>query len=157
MHVGLGVLPCLINQLGTDFSSFFLKLKIFLLTALLIKETFFFFLSVSRFDPLVQGKDVLSGLHANTHLAQVNGFISRFEATGNADAAHAVSNFFSAVTTSHSFSTGGSNWFERWFDPASLGAAINDSDAAANTQESCTTYNILKAELMWLIFTKERF
>ncbi|KAG7674396.1 hypothetical protein Ndes2526B_g05121 [Nannochloris sp. 'desiccata'] len=96
------------------------------------------------FDPLVQNQDVLSGLHANTHLAQVNGFASRFEATGDETAAAAVVNFFNIVTNRHSYSTGGSNWFEHWGDGQSLGDAIDNADAAANTQESCTTYNILK-------------
>jgi DUF1680 family protein len=158
------------------------------------------------FDPMVAGNDTLSGLHANTHLAQINGFASRFEATGDESAAAAVSNFFRLVTQHHSYSTGGSNWYERWGRPESLKDAIDDvstsenvffgnltymeasasiygsisvsciivfllllsslpnqnlvseasslrkkpttlavqTAAAANTQESCTTYNILK-------------
>lgn len=78
------------------------------------------------YNPLVAGQDVLSGLHANTHLAQVNGFASRFDATGDESAALAVMNFFATVTKRHSFSTGGSNWFERWGDAESLGNAINN-------------------------------
>jgi DUF1680 family protein len=78
------------------------------------------------FDPLVQNQDVLTGLHANTHLAQVNGFASRFEATGDQSAAAAVLNFFNIVLQRHSYSTGGSNWFEHWGDGVSLGDAIDN-------------------------------
>ena len=46
------------------------------------------------YGPLVAGQDTLPGRHANTHLAQVNGFGARFEAMGDADAAAAVKNFF---------------------------------------------------------------
>lgn len=98
----------------------------------------------SWFSPLVNNTDVLAGLHANTHLAQVNGFVAKYESTGDENARRAVINFFNIITQNHSFSTGGSNWFERWGSPKSLATAIDNADAAANTQESCTTYNILK-------------
>ena len=78
------------------------------------------------YQPLVQGEDILQGLHANTHLAQVNGFASRFDATGDEAAALAVMNFFTTVTKNHSYSTGGSNWFEFWGPSQSLGNAINN-------------------------------
>jgi len=78
------------------------------------------------FDPLVQNQDVLSGLHANTHLAQLNGFASRFEATEDEAAAAAVVNFFNIVTEKHSYSTGGSNVFEHWGEGRALGDAIDN-------------------------------
>jgi DUF1680 family protein len=87
------------------------------------------------FDPLVQNQDVLSGLHANTHLAQVNGFASRFEATGDEAAAAAVVNFFDIVTSRHSYSTGGSNWFEHWGDGKALGDAIDNVSRVGKLKE----------------------
>lgn len=103
------------------------------------------FVKPNWFNPLAAGADVLAGRHANTHLAQVLGFAARFEATGHAASAAAVANFFTALTWNHSFSTGGSNWWEGWGQPASLGFAIGDDPKpAANTQESCTSYNVLK-------------
>jgi DUF1680 family protein len=84
------------------------------------------------FDPLVQNQDLLSGLHANTHLAQVNGFAARYEATGDETAAAAVVNFFNIVLQRHSYSTGGSNWFEHWGDGQDLGDAI-DNVSCSNT------------------------
>ena len=123
---------------------------------------------------MVEGRDVLLGLHANTHLAQVNGFGARFEATGDKDAGAAVTNFFKMVLqvrgaaaarqrgrqwsrpvawegTSvpfcgtdpppcpwppcslqhHSFSTGGSNWYEHWGQEDTLGDALSNASAAA--------------------------
>lgn len=105
-----------------------------------------FFDKPAFFKPLVDNKDTFNNLHANTHLAQVNGFIARYEASGRSDnqALSAVENFFSILTNSHSFSTGGSNFYEHWGVGKQLGDAISDSGAAANTQESCTTYNALK-------------
>lgn len=94
------------------------------------------FVKPNWFNPLAVGTDVLAGRHANTHLAQVLGFAARFEATGHMPSAAAVANFFTSITANHSFSTGGSNWWEGWGNPASLGTAINeDPRAAANTQE----------------------
>jgi len=78
------------------------------------------------YDALTHDADTFAGLHANTHLAQVNGFAARFEATGDPQAAAAVKNFFSIIEKAHSFSTGGSNWFEHWAQPRSLGEAVNN-------------------------------
>ncbi len=33
-------------------------------------------------EPLVRNEDILSGLHANTHIVLVNGFARRYESTG---------------------------------------------------------------------------
>lgn len=96
------------------------------------------------FEPLVKGDDPLPSLHANTHLAQVNGFVARAEVTGDEEAAAAVSRFFSLALSHHSFSTGGSNWYEHWYGEDLLGDAIKEPNAGASTQESCTQYNMLK-------------
>lgn len=42
---------------------------------------------------------------------QVNGFGARYESTGDEEARTAVKNFFRIITSNHSFSTGGSNWW----------------------------------------------
>eukprot|EP00887_Chlorella_sp_A99_P003672 scaffold7.g3672.t1 len=82
------------------------------------------------FEPLVKGDDPLPSLHANTHLAQaspaVNGFVARAEVTGDEEAAAAVSRFFSLALSHHSFSTGGSNWYEHWYGEDLLGDAIKE-------------------------------
>ena len=62
-----------------------------------------------------------------------------FEVTGNATRAAIVDNFFNAVTLHHSYPTGGSSDGEMWGDADLIGNYIN-----ADTEESCTTYNVLK-------------
>jgi hypothetical protein len=54
----------------------------------------------------------------------VNGFAAQFE-KGARDASYAaVTNFFSFVTTAHSFATGGSNDHEYWGPPLRVGDAV---------------------------------
>lgn len=96
------------------------------------------------FDPLSRGEDPLNGLHANTHLAQAVGFARRADERDDPTATFATLSFFNALTRRHSFSTGGSNWYEHWYAPDVQGDALANPDAGALTQESCTTYNVLK-------------
>jgi len=118
-----------------------------------------FFSKPNFYEPLVHGgtrnftnnadndddNDPLPGRHANTHLAQVNGFAARHTTTGDPSAKAAVSYFYSTILSHHSFSTGGSNWGEYWHDEDSLGSAVNDTSSEyGDTEESCTQYNILK-------------
>eukprot|EP00756_Hemistasia_phaeocysticola_P014971 Hpha_TRINITY_DN15377_c2_g13::TRINITY_DN15377_c2_g13_i1::g.88518::m.88518/K09955/K09955; uncharacterized protein len=89
--------------------------------------------------PLAAGVDDLDGNHANTHIPEVIGNQRGYEITGNlTDRAVAVE-FFAAVTKNHSFVTGGSNDHEHWGAPRRMGDQLN-----ADTEESCTQYNILK-------------
>ncbi|PSC73151.1 hypothetical protein C2E20_3677 [Micractinium conductrix] len=96
------------------------------------------------YRPLVEGQDPLPRLHANTHLAQVQGFAARYEHLGDDEALAATASFFALALQHHSFSTGGSNWYEHWGEEDSLGEAINNTDASYLTEESCTQYNMLK-------------
>ncbi|CAL8460830.1 g361 [Coccomyxa elongata] len=96
------------------------------------------------FQPLLQNTDPLPGLHANTHLAQVNGFAARFEKAGHESSYAAVTNFFSIVTRAHSFATGGNNDHEFWGPPRQLADSIVLQEHATETEETCTQYNMLK-------------
>jgi len=96
--------------------------------------------------PLAIGQDDLDashgntgGNHANTHIPEIIGSARGYELTGNSTQNKIASNFFSIVTTAHTFATGGSNDHEHWGKPHRMGYQL-DSD----TEESCTTYNILK-------------
>jgi len=89
-------------------------------------------------------QDVLGGLHANTHLAQVVGFAERFDAMGDTEASTAVRNFFDMVSGPHAYATGGSNDKEFWFEPGILGESVSIKNDAMETQEICTQYNVLK-------------
>jgi len=97
-------------------------------------------------SPLAIGEDDLDasygnagGNHANTHIPEIIGSARGFELTGNATQKAIVTNFFKIVTTAHSWATGGSNDREHWTTPNRMGDQLN-----ADTEESCTQYNILK-------------
>ena len=50
-----------------------------------------------------------------------------------------ANNFFNILSTTRNWATGGSNSGEMWGAPHRLGDGLN-----ADTEESCTTYNVLK-------------
>lgn len=96
--------------------------------------------------PLAVGQDDLDashgnvgGNHANTHIPEIIGSARGYEMTGNVTQKAIASNFFNIVTTAHSFATGGSNDHEHWGAPHLMGDQLD-----GDTEESCTTYNILK-------------
>ncbi|KXZ56392.1 hypothetical protein GPECTOR_1g348 [Gonium pectorale] len=100
---------------------------------------------------MVNGRDNLYDMHANTHLAQVVGFAAGYDSTGNATLRSAVSHFFDIVTQHHGYATGGTSVFERWEHRDNYAYAIAERYGAEwvprnslKTHETCTQYNILK-------------
>eukprot|EP00931_Biecheleriopsis_adriatica_P036106 TRINITY_DN20809_c0_g1_i1.p1 TRINITY_DN20809_c0_g1~~TRINITY_DN20809_c0_g1_i1.p1 ORF type:complete len:809 (+),score=167.38 TRINITY_DN20809_c0_g1_i1:31-2427(+) len=92
--------------------------------------------------PLAEGRDNLADLpfpHANFHLPEIIGNARAYELTGNTTDATITKVFFEALTSNHSYCTGGSNSGECWQQPRDLGAFLSDQ-----TEESCTQYNVLK-------------
>ena len=96
--------------------------------------------------PLAIGDDDLdashgntNGNHANTHIPEIIGSARGYEVSGNATQKAIAENFFSIVTQHHSWATGGSNDGEHWTTPDRMGNQLN-----ADTEESCTQYNMLK-------------
>ena len=67
--------------------------------------------------------------------------------TGNATDLAVVSTFYDAITANHSYATGGSNSGECWQGPRDLGNFLD-----AQTQESCTQYNVLKVGCGFFFF-----
>ncbi|KAG2492010.1 hypothetical protein HYH03_009740 [Edaphochlamys debaryana] len=94
--------------------------------------------------PLEVGTDILAGLHANTHLQQVNGFAMAYDIVGDVAARNATRNFFDIIVNGHSYATGGSSVYEGWFPPYQVSDAIWSERNALMTEETCTQYNILK-------------
>ena len=80
-----------------------------------------------------------NGNHANTHIPEIIGSQRGYELTGNETQKAIAVNFFHIVPANHSWATGGSNDGEHWGTPQRMGDALN-----ADTEESCTQYNILK-------------
>eukprot|EP01084_Bolivina_argentea_P301920 521017_1 len=103
----------------------------------LVTGNYFDHYSFSR--PLANNIDDLTGLHANTHIPEISGSARGYEVNGNETQRDITINFFNILNTTRTFSTGGSNDGEHWGAPYRLGDQMN-----ADTEESCTQYNILK-------------
>jgi len=89
--------------------------------------------------PLSLGADVTSNMHANTHIPVVIGAAEEYELTGDVHMLSTATGFFDAVSTGHTFATGGSSSGEWWGEPQRTGDQLD-----INGIESCSTYNILK-------------
>jgi hypothetical protein len=103
----------------------------------------------SILEPLVQNKDALNGLHANTQIPKVIGYMRIAQLTGNQPWSNAARFFWNTVTTNRTISIGGNSVREH-FHPA------NDFSSMIETREgpeTCNTYNMLK--LSKLLFTSE--
>ncbi len=92
--------------------------------------------------PLAVGEDTLADLpfpHANFHLPEVVGNARAYELSGNVTDAAVVNHFLEIISQNHSYATGGSSSGECWQPARDLGRYLD-----AQTEESCTQYNVLK-------------
>lgn len=101
--------------------------------------------------PLAEGRDILSGLHANTHIALVNGFVRRYENTGESYYHDAALNFWDMLVNHHCYVNGtssgprpvsttpASRTSEHWGVADHLSATLSGEIA-----ESCVTHNTQK-------------
>lgn len=98
-----------------------------------------------RFDraeflgPLALGHDNLSRIHANTHIPEICGAARRYEVTGEPAYREIVTFFWDRVVNTRTYATGGCSSGEMWPDPGCLAGTLGP-----NTQECCTTHNMLK-------------
>lgn len=91
-------------------------------------------------NPLLQQKDALNGLHANTQIPKVIGFIRIASLCGDSSWANAANFFWNTVTQHRTISIGGNSVREH-FHPA------NDFSSMIDTKEgpeTCNSYNMLK-------------
>lgn len=103
------------------------------------------------YQPLSVGKDILSGLHANSHIVLVSGYARRFENTGETDFRKAVANFWDMLLNHHAYANGSSSGprpvaatptsrvAEHWGHASHLSATLTGEIA-----ESCVTHNTQK-------------
>lgn len=101
--------------------------------------------------PLSNNKDILSGLHSNTHLVLVNGFAQRYAITRETLYYHAVQNFWNMLTCHHAYANGSSSGprpnvvtptsltSEHWGVPDHLSSTMTKEIA-----ESCVSHNTQK-------------
>jgi DUF1680 family protein len=101
--------------------------------------TAYYFNHWSWSAPLAVGSDDLPGNHANTHIPEIIGDARGYELTGDATKLAIVTNFFEFQTQHHAFATGNGNDGEHWGDADKMGDQLN-----SDTEESCTTYNLIK-------------
>ncbi len=102
-------------------------------------------------EPLKEGKDILSGLHSNTHIALLNGYARRFENTHDNYYCEAVKNFWEMLLFHHCYANGSSSGprpiavtptsriAEHWGMAGHLSATLTGEIA-----ESCVTHNTQK-------------
>ena len=86
------------------------------------------------FVPLAQGRDVLTGLHANTQIPKFIGYERVYELTGDAEWHDAAENFWKTVTENRAWVIGGNSENEHFFAPAAFEAQMNDTVATGKLQ-----------------------
>lgn len=92
------------------------------------------------FDPLLEGKDVLTNMHANTTIPEVLGCAKAYELTGEEKWLNIVKMYWKcAVTDRGAFVTGGQTQGEIWTPMKKLKARLGDKN-----QEHCTVYNMIR-------------
>jgi DUF1680 family protein len=91
-------------------------------------------------DPAAQGRDALTGLHANTQIPKFIGAAREFELTGDPFYRDAAQFFWQQVALHRSYVTGGNSVSEHFRTPPDVLA----SELTDLTQETCNTYNMLK-------------
>ena len=92
------------------------------------------------FDPLVEGKDVLTNMHANTTIPEALGCARAYEVTGDEKWLRIVESYWKcAVTDRGYYATGGQTQGEIWTPKFRLKARLGDKN-----QEHCTVYNMIR-------------
>lgn len=91
-------------------------------------------------DPLIQGRDALDGLHANTQIPKVVGYERFAQATQDAHFTRASDVFWDTVLARRTVSIGGNSVREHFHPASNFSPMIRD----AQGPETCNTYNMLK-------------
>ncbi|MBV5314977.1 MAG: glycoside hydrolase family 127 protein [Prolixibacteraceae bacterium] len=92
-------------------------------------------------DPLAEGRDELTGKHANTQIPKVVGTAKQFLLTENDKSFKTATYFFDQVTHQHTYCIGGNSSAEYFGEPGHLENRITSS-----TCETCNSYNMLKLD-----------
>lgn len=95
---------------------------------------------VRLFDALLEGKDVLTNMHANTTIPEIIGCALAYEATGKQRWRDIVEAYWNqAVTQRGTYATGGQTCGEIWTPKQEMAARIG-----MKNQEYCTVYNMMR-------------
>ncbi|QCB95273.1 hypothetical protein E5225_08210 [Cellulomonas shaoxiangyii] len=91
-------------------------------------------------EPLVDGRDELDGLHANTQIAKVVGYARLAALTGETGYADAADTFWRTVTQGRTVAIGGNSVREHFHRADDFTAMVTERQGP----ETCNTYNMLK-------------
>lgn len=98
------------------------------------------FLRRPLLNAMLEKKDVLTNMHANTTIPEILGIASLYETTGEEKYLEAVKNYWKcAVDDRGMFVTGGQTSGEVWIPPHRLRERLGKLD-----QEHCTVYNMMR-------------
>lgn len=91
-------------------------------------------------NPLVEGKNELTGKHANTQIPKVIGYKRIADIEGNSAWEHAVEYFWNDVVNHRSVSIGGNSVREHFHSPDDFSSMLESEQGP----ETCNTYNMLR-------------
>lgn len=92
------------------------------------------------FDPLLEGRDMLTNVHANSTIPEIHGAARAYEVTGDEEWRRIVESYWRwAVTERGMFATGGQTSGEIWTPPFEFAARLGE-----RTQEHCVVYNMIR-------------
>lgn len=92
------------------------------------------------FEPLLEGRDVLTNMHANTTIPEALGCARAYEVTGEKKWLEIAEKYWKcAVTDRGCFATGGQTQGEIWTPMQKLKRRLGDKN-----QEHCTVYNMIR-------------
>jgi len=97
--------------------------------------------------PLSQGRDNLNGLHSNTQIPKIIGFERLYQITGKPQYQAAADFFWTTVTTTRSFATGGNGDNEHFFPVNQFARHLS----SAKTMETCCSHNMLRLTRMLFV------
>ena len=97
-------------------------------------------------EPMAQSKDNLGGKHANHNIPKLVGSAACYAYTGKPEDRAAAEFFWTSVVNHHTFATGGNSGDNdgEYFPATDKLAAMIKRAPAAQTNESCNVYNMLK-------------
>lgn len=104
---------------------------------------------------IADGKDVLSGKHANTTIPKFLGALNRYFALGESEAFYlkAAQSFFELVLENHTYVTGGNSEWEHFRAPGTLGKERTQCNC-----ETCNAHNMLKlAERLYFVTGEKKY
>jgi DUF1680 family protein len=92
------------------------------------------------FEPLLEGKDPLTNMHANTTIPEVLGCARAYEVTGDTKWLDIVHVYWKCAVTDRGYlATGGQTSGEVWMPKNKMKARLGDKN-----QEHCTVYNMMR-------------